>query len=192
MLKKQKILKRKIPLINMKKSVKIILIVILIYLVLSTMIQLIRLNSYVKTEYSEQTYNYIHAKLCYECAFGNKTGICPEINRDGNLAGYVEGINAIYPNAEEYGGNLPKNRFFTATDEYKNLKISEINEELIIKNDYCYYRDWTENADYLSGFCPEPNKGELYSKSLLNKDFYISILVDPIYWIVCIFADCRM
>jgi hypothetical protein len=186
MLKKQKILKEKIPLINMKKSVKIILIVILIYLVLSTIIQLIRLNSYVKTEYSEQTYNYIHAKLCYDCASGNKTGICPEINRDGNLAGYVEGINAIYPHAEEYVGNLPKNKFFTYTD------ISEINEELIIKKDYCYYRDWTENADYLSGFYPEPNKGELYSKSLLNKDFYISILIGPIYWIACIFADYSM
>jgi hypothetical protein len=161
---------------------------LILFLAFLISIHIINIYPILKSEYSEQTYNYVRAKFCYECARGEKSGICPKINRDVDLAGYVEEVNATYPFATEYNKALPRVYGGLPLEEKRNLKVEEIGEDLILKNDYCYYRDWTNNADYLSGFVGRPNKIKFYYDLLLNPKYYF---ID-IFQTFCKFIDCRM
>ncbi len=160
------------------KKLKIIFLIIILYLVASVALSLYMGNLNVSSRYAEQLYDYTRAKLCYECVSGNKDGICPKINRDPSLVGYVEGINPSYPVAREYEGEVNRAELLQKIT-YGDLNENEINEDLVIKYDYCYYKDGTQDGDYLTGFYTKPDKIS-YSQQLRNPNFYFGAILAPI------------
>jgi hypothetical protein len=111
--------------------------------------------------YAEKLYEYSTAKLCYECATGMRGGTCPKIDRDPSLAGYIGGINAQYPMAKEYSGSVSP--IYNAR---WGAKAEEINDVFIVEHYYCYYRDWTDQNEYISGYYKEPKKETIIAAEL--------------------------
>jgi len=168
------------------KTFKIIISIALVYLVGSFIFIVVGLYNDVNAEYSEQTYDYTRAKFCYECARGEKDGICPKINKK-------EEVEISYPNAKEYekyNDGRSVNMYRMGVEQKRKLKSYKINENLIIQNDYCYPSDWTDNAKYLSDSVFQPNKSAIYFRELTDPEFYfLSVFKTvglPFYVLVCV------
>lgn len=172
------------------KLFKVTLVIIGVYLVTSLALNLYSLYYSVNNRYATQKYDYEHAKLCYECANGLKTGICPKINQNPSLSGYADGMNPVYPKAQEYSGDV-KHSELSTKQTYNQLNSNEINDDFIVTHDYCYYRDWTAENNHIGLFSKEPDKGELYFESLKNPGIYYSILVGPLYLLACSAGGCQ-
>jgi len=165
----------------MNKKIKIFLIILGLYLLISFSFSLYILSNYVNHEYSEDRYNYDRAKICYDCANGMEEEICPKINKNPSLAGYVEGADYSYPNAKEYGGNFEYIMFIEKTEYSPSSK--DIDKNFILKHHYCFFRDWTLEAEHLNLFSEIPkSKGKHYIEALTTPEFYLPVLFPPIRW----------
>jgi len=78
---------------NMKKILKIALIVVISYFTLGTLLGIYNGLSKGDTNYQVAVRFYNDDKLCYECFLGTETGICPKI--------YPGSIKKSYPKAIE-------------------------------------------------------------------------------------------
>src|SRR3989344_3297471 len=148
------------------KILKNFLLVIACIYVMFLVFNLYLLYLSVDKKYANQKYDYTRAKLCYECARGIKDGICPKIKIN------MEGMNPYYPRAVEYTGKVEY-----IIRAYCQLTSNKINEDLIIKHDYCYSGDWMDRSDYLGMFSEAPSKNKIYSEILKGPNFLFELFL---------------
>ena len=75
---------------------------------------------------------------------------------------------------------------------YNKLNSDAINVEFVIKHDFCYYSDWTDNGEYSRRFSEMPTKKKLYFESLPKNGIEASNIFQlPIGVAVCSIVSCR-